>query len=218
MAVPELLLGLLLIALVIKFKRKTPVYLVLVILASYGVFKYFNRFEHLTGEAKTKRLAEIEKDITYLKSVGITESSSNETMKKLLAERNTLNPPSAADTKAKRLAEIDKELTYLKSLGLTETSDNDTMKRLVAERDRLNPPSPEQIKAKRLAQIDKDIAYLKSVGLTETSDNETMKKLVAERNGLTGAPPIAIQAPKPAKVPEKPIPWSLCSIEKRGVL
>lgn len=179
MAGPELLLGLLLVALVVKFKRKTPVYLVLVILGAYAVVKYFNRFEHLTGEAKTKRLAEIEKDITYLKSVGITESSSNETMKKLLAERNTLNPPAAL--------------------------------------------SSDQQKAKRLAEIEKDITYLKSVGLTETSDNETMKKLVAERRSLTTAapsvpPPAAIQAPAPAKVPEKAIPWSLCSIEKRGVL
>jgi hypothetical protein len=179
MAVPELLLGLLLVALVVKFKRKTPVYLVLVILGAYAVIKYFNRFEHLTGEAKTKRLAEIEKDITYLKSVGITESSENETMKKLLAERNTLNAPA--------------------------------------------PLSSDQQKAKRMAEIEKDITYLKSVGLTETSDNETMKKLVAERRSLTTAapsvpPPAAIKAPEPAKVPEKPIPWSLCSIEKRGVL
>jgi hypothetical protein len=179
MAVPEILAGILLVALVVKFKRKTPIYYVLIILGAYGVFKYLNRFEHLTGEAKTKRLAEIEKDITYLKSVGINESSSNETMKKLLAERNTLNPPAAL--------------------------------------------SSEQQKAKRLAEIEKDITYLKSVGLTETSDNETMKKLVAERNSLnTPAPPpaapVAVSAPAPAKVPEKPIPWSLCSIEKRGVL
>ncbi len=176
MAVPELLLGLLLVALVVKFKRKTPVYLVLVILGAYAVFKYFNRFEHLTGEAKTKRLAE-----------------------------------------------IDEELTYLKSLGLTETSDNETMKRLVAERNTLNAPAPlssDQQKAKRRAEIDKDIAYLKSVGITETSDNETMKKLVAERKSLTtpAAPPVPVKAPEPAKVPEKPVPWSLCSIEKRGVL
>ena len=176
MAVPEILAGILLVALVVKFKRKTPVYFVLVILGAYAVFKYFNRFEHLTGEAKTKRLAE-----------------------------------------------IDKELTYLKSLGLTETSDNDTMKKLVAERDSLNPPSPEQTKAKRLAEIEKEMTYLKSVGLTETSDNETMKKLVAERNSLnapaaSAAAPVSVSAPAPAKVPEKPIPWSLCSIEKRGVL
>jgi hypothetical protein len=180
MAAPEILAGILLVALVVKFKRKTPIYWVLVILGAYGVFKYLNRFEHLTGEAKTKRLAEIEKDITYLKSVGITESSSNETMKKLLAERNTLNPPAAL--------------------------------------------SSEQQKAKRLAEIEKDITYLKSVGLTETSNNETMKKLVAERNSLNApaaarpAAPVAVSAPAPAKVPEKPIPWSLCSIEKRGVL
>jgi tryptophan synthase alpha subunit len=129
----------------------------------------------LTGEAKTKRLAEIEKDITYLKSVGITESSENETMKKLLAERSTLNPPAAV--------------------------------------------SSEDQKTKRLAEIEKDITYLKSVGLTETSDNETMKKLVAERNSLNApAAPVAMSAPAPAKVPEKQIPWSLCSIEKRGVL
>ena len=176
---PEILAGILLVVLVVKFKRKMSIYWVLVILGAYGLFKYFNRFEHLTGEAKTKRLAEIEKDITYLKSVGITESSSNETMKKLLAERNTLNPPAAL--------------------------------------------SSDQQKAKRLAEIEKDITYLKSVGLTETSDNETMKKLVAERRSLTTAapsvpPPAAIQAPAPAKVPEKAIPWSLCSIEKRGVL
>jgi predicted secreted protein len=172
MAVPEILAGILLVAIVVKFKRKTPIYWVLVILGAYGVFKYFNRFEHLTGEARTKRLAEIEKDITYLKSVGITESSSNETMKKLLAERNTLNPP-----------------------------------------------SPEDQKTKRLAEIEKDITYLKSVGLTETSDNETMKKLVAERNSLNApAAPVSVSAPAPAKVPEKQIPWSLCSIEKRGVL
>jgi hypothetical protein len=172
MAVPEILAGILLVAVVVKFKRKTPIYYVLIILGAYGVFKYLNRFEHLTGEAKTKRLAE-----------------------------------------------IDKELTYLKSLGLTETSDNDTMKKLVAERDSLNPPSPEQTKAKRLAEIEKEMTYLKSVGLTETSDNETMKKLVAERNSLNSpALPVDVSAPEPAKVPEKPIPWSLCSIEKRGVL
>jgi len=129
MAVPEILAGILLVALVVKFKRKTPIYYVLVILGAYGVFKYFNRFEHLTGEAKTKRLAEIEKDITYLKSVGLTETSDNETMKKLVAERNSLNAPA---------------------------------------------PPP--------------------------------------------AAPVAVSAPAPAKVPEKPIPWSLCSIEKRGVL
>jgi hypothetical protein len=179
MAVPEILAGILLVALVVKFKRKTPIYWVLIILGAYGVFKYFNRFEHLTGEAKTKRLAEIEKDITYLKSVGINESSSNETMKKLLAERNTLNVPA--------------------------------------------PLSSEQQKAKRLAEIEKDITYLKSVGINESSSNETMKKLLAERNSLnTPAPPpaapVAVSAPEPAKVPEKAIPWSLCSIEKRGVL
>ena len=129
MAVPEILAGILLVALVVKFKRKTPIYWVLVILGAYGVFKYLNRFEHLTGEARTKRLAEIEKDINYLKSVGITESSSNETMKKLVAERNSLNAPAAS-----------------------------------------------------------------------------------------AAAPVAVSAPTPAKVPEKPIPWSLCSIEKRGVL
>jgi len=181
MAVPEILAGILLVAVVVKFKRKTPIYWVLVILGAYGVFKYFNRFEHLTGEARTKRLAEIEKDITYLKSVGINESSSNETMKKLLAERNTLNPPAAvssADQKTKRLAEIEKDITYLKSVGLTETSDNETMKKLVAERNSLNAPAPPP------------------------------------------AAPVAVSAPTPApaKVPEKPIPWSLCSIEKRGVL
>ena len=179
MAVPEILAGILLVALVVKFKRKTPIYYVLIILGAYGVFKYLTRFEHMTDAEKTKRLAEIEKDITYLKSVGINESSSNETMKKLLAERNTLNPPAAL--------------------------------------------SSEQQKAKRLAEIEKDITYLKSVGLTETSDNETMKKLVAERNSLNtpaaaAAAPVAVSAPAPAKVPEKPIPWSLCSIEKRGVL
>jgi hypothetical protein len=175
MAVLEILAGLLLVALVVKFKRKTPIYCVLIILGAYVIFKYLTRFEHLTGEAKTKRLAEIDKDITYLKSLGITESSENETMKRLLAERNTLNVPA--------------------------------------------PLSSEQQKAKRLAQIDKDIAYLKSIGLTETSDNETMKRLVAERKSLTTASlPVAIKAPEPAKVPEKPVPWSLCSIEKRGVL
>jgi len=176
MAVPEILAGILLVALVVKFKRKTPIYWVLVILGAYGVFKYLNRFEHLTGEARTKRLAEIEKDINYLKSVGITESSSNETMKKLLAERNTLNPPSPEDQKTKRLAEIEKDITYLKSVGLTETSDNETMKKLVAERNSLNAPA------------------------------------------ASAAAPVAVSAPTPAKVPEKPIPWSLCSIEKRGVL
>ena len=211
MAVPELLLGLLLVALVVKFKRKTPLEWVLVILGSYAVFKYMNRFEHLTGEAKTKRLAEIEKDITYLKSIGITESSENQAMKKLLTERDTLNPPSAADAKAKRVAENEKNIAYLKSVGITEGSENETMKKLLAERDSLNPPSPDQIKARRLDQVHKEIAYLKSVGITETSDNETMKKLVAERSTLTGAP-------APAKVPEKAVPWSLCSIEKRGVL
>ena len=176
---PEILAGILLVVLVVKFKRKMSIYWVLVILGAYGVFKYFNRFEHLTGEAKTKRLAEIEKDITYLKSVGITESSENETMKRLLAERNTLSAPV--------------------------------------------PLSSDQQKAKRLAEIEKDITYLKSVGITESSDNETMKKLVAERRSLTTAtppvtPPAAIQTPEPVKAPEKPIPWSLCSIEKRGVL
>jgi hypothetical protein len=176
MAVPEILAGILLVAVVIKFKRKTPIYWVLVILGAYGLFKYFNRFEYMTDAQKTKRLAEVNKEIAKLKSKGITESSSNETMKKLLAERSTLSRPPAL--------------------------------------------SSEQQKAKRLAEIEKDITYLKSVGATETSDNETMKKLVAERNSLTkpAATPVAVSAPAPAKVPEKPIPWSLCSIEKRGVL
>jgi hypothetical protein len=218
MAVPEILAGILLVGLVVKFKRKTPIYWVLVILGTYGVFKYFNRFEHLTGEAKTKRMAEIEKDITYLKSVGITESSENEAMKRLLAERDRINPPTPAQIKAKRMAEIEKDIRYLKSVGITEESDNETMKKLLVERDSLNPPSPEQIKAKRLAQIEKDITYLKSVGLTETSDNETMKRLVAERTGLTTASLVSLGGPAPAAAPEKPIPWSLCSIEKRGVL
>jgi predicted secreted protein len=169
MAVLEILTGILVVVALVKFRRKTPIYWVLLILAAYGIVKYFTRFEYMTDDAKTKRLAEINKDITYLKS-----------------------------------------------LGLNETSDNATMKRLVAERNNLNPPSPVDQKAKRLAEINKDITYLKSLGLTETSENDTMKRLVAERNSLT-APGVAPN-PAPAKVPEKPVPWSLCSIERTSVL
>jgi hypothetical protein len=178
MAVLEILTGILVVVAVVKFKRKTPIYWVLLILAGYAVVKYFTRFEYMTGSQKTKRLAEVEKDIAYLQSEGIT--SENETMKKLEAERNKLKYPVVTSP----------------------------------------APSSSQQKTKRLAEIEKDITYLKTVGLTETSDNETMKKLVAERNSLNSPtkPPLAIKSPEPAKVPEKPVPWSLCSIEKRGVL
>ena len=165
----EILTGILVVVAAVKFRRKSHIYWILLILAGYAVIKYFTRFEYMTDDAKTKRLAEINKDITYLKS-----------------------------------------------LGLNETSDNATMKRLVAERNNLNPPSPVDQKAIRLADVNKNITYLKSLGLTETSDNDAMKRFVAERNSLM-APPVA-PTPEPAKVPEKPVPWSLCSIERTSVL
>ena len=43
-------------------------------------------------DTTAKRLDEIEKDIAYLKTVGMTEKSDNETMKKLVAERKRLKP------------------------------------------------------------------------------------------------------------------------------
>lgn len=79
----------------------------------------------------------------------------------------------------------------------------------------------------RLTQVDKDIAYLKSVGLTETSDNDTMKNLVAEREKLQkSVPPKSSTVVTPTVTPtvtpkvdnKKPEPWSLCNIEKRGVI
>ena len=47
-------------------------------------------FEYMTNEKTIARLTEIDKDIAYLKSVGLTETSDNDTMKKLVAERNKL--------------------------------------------------------------------------------------------------------------------------------
>lgn len=48
-----------------------------------------------TTPAPTRTLADVRKDIDYLKSVGITETSENDTMKKLIAERASLGgaPP-----------------------------------------------------------------------------------------------------------------------------
>jgi hypothetical protein len=90
----------------------------------------------MTEDQKSKRLTQIDKDIKYLKSVGISETSDNETMKKLVAERTKLRAPPITP-KTERLAQIDKDIEYLKSVGLTETSDNETMKKLVEERNSL---------------------------------------------------------------------------------
>ena len=83
---------------VVAFKRKTSLYWVAGVLAGYVLVKYLTRFEHLSNEDKTKRLAQIAKDIEYLKSVGLTESSDNETMKKLVAERKSLTDPPVPKT------------------------------------------------------------------------------------------------------------------------
>lgn len=149
MLIPEIFGGLMLVIGVVAFKRKTSLYWVAGVLAGYVLVKYLTRFEHLSNEDKTKRLAQINKDIEYLKSVGMTESSENDTMRKLVAERKQLTSTgssSAGDDKTKRLAQIAKDIEYLKSVGLTESSDNETMKKLVAERKSLtDPPVPKTV-------------------------------------------------------------------------
>ena len=72
---------------------------VLFLLVSYALLKYFNQTEHMTTEQTVTRLTEIDKDIAYLKSVGLTETSDNDTMKTLVAERDRLKasvPPQSS--------------------------------------------------------------------------------------------------------------------------
>jgi len=132
----DILFIVLLITLLINKKKSSLLIWGIFLALGYVVVKYFKPIERLTQQEKASRLSQIEADISYLKSVGLTETSDNDTMKRLVQERRSLNA-SAVDSPSSRLAQVNGDIAYLKSVGLTETSDNETMKKLVAERTEL---------------------------------------------------------------------------------
>jgi hypothetical protein len=132
----DILFVVLLITLLITKKKTSLLTWGIFLMLGYVIVKYFKPVERLTQQEKSTRLAQIEADISYLKTVGLTETSNNDTMKRLVQERRSLNS-SAVDSPSSRLAKVNGDIAYLKSVGLTEKSDNETMKRLVAERNEL---------------------------------------------------------------------------------
>ena len=105
----------------------------IILILGYVVLKLLFFREYLANPSSS-RLAEVNADIAYLKSIGLTETSNNETMKARVAERARLT---TAAPSSSRLAQVNADIAYLKSIGLTETSDNETMKARVAERAQL---------------------------------------------------------------------------------
>jgi hypothetical protein len=75
------------------------------------------------------RLANITRDLDYLRSLGLTATSDNETMKKTLRNYKNITGSDYVFPPAPGLSreELEKELQYLFGLGLTQDSGNDTM-------------------------------------------------------------------------------------------
>jgi hypothetical protein len=107
----------------------------IILILGYVVLKFLFFREYMANPSST-RLAQVNADIAYLKSIGLTETSNNETMKARVAERTRLTATPTTPSSS-RLAQVNADIAYLKSVGLTETSDNETMKARVAERARL---------------------------------------------------------------------------------
>lgn len=93
----DILFVVLLIVLLVKKKKTSLVIWGTFLLLGYVIIKYLKPIEKLT---QPSRLSQIQGDIYYLKSIGLTETSNNETMKRLVAERNELEksvaPPPVA--------------------------------------------------------------------------------------------------------------------------
>jgi len=139
------------------------------------------------SNSTTSRLANITRDLDYLRSLGLTATSDNETMKKTL--RNYKNatgsdyvfPPAAARSRE----ELEKELQYLRSVGFTANSDNENVKKTL--RNYKNVTGSDYVfPSLSREELEKELQYLFGLGLTPDSGNVTMNDRLAKWRALTG--------------------------------
>jgi hypothetical protein len=76
----------------------------------------------------TRTIDEVNRNLTYLTSLGLTKNSDNETMKKTLKRYKNLSGKNYSPSELNvSHDELEKDLKYLFSLGLTQDSGNETL-------------------------------------------------------------------------------------------